>query len=119
MTEKAKKANVVQKNRDEVKSEVEQLRGDPDVRARIREAKETKNVAHFIPEGITTDVEFRHDVPAKIEGKPGSLLFVGAPFVRWTEDISGEIEVGADKFKLTLVGFDPDTSCGVYEWEAK
>lgn len=81
-----------------------------DYQDEVATAKESRNVAHLIP-GRTIE-----DGPLDVEGEAGSLLFIGYPFANCHEELK-EIATSKGAVRLTYLGPDLDTSCGVYRWE--
>lgn len=98
-------------SKDKERAKTEELASKSNLQ-RIKEARESGNVASLV--GSEEDPR----KPYSIDGEKGSLLFIGQPFVKWDEDQSGEYPLGdGSVVKISLVGFDTETVCGVYEWE--
>ena len=78
----------------------------------VEEAKAKGNVASLIHDPETMEV-------LSIDGKPGSFLFIGAPFVNPREELELIETVDDGEVKVEFVTYDPVTDCGVYKWGVK
>lgn len=78
----------------------------------VEEAKAKGNVANLIHDPETMEV-------LSIEGKPGSILFIGSPFVNPREELELIETAENGEVKVEFVTYDPVTDCGAYKWSMK
>lgn len=93
------------------KAEILEIKKLP-VYKQVEEARLKGNVANLIHDPETMEV-------LSIDGKPGSLLFIGVPFVNPREELDLIETEENGEVKVEFMVYDPVTDCGVYKWSVK